>query len=76
MGLRDIFAALPAGLEHTKEGGVMPVVPTQGVDPLHPVEVQLLLRDGAHQPCLEEGGPPLLQGPGASDISLCGTKNR
>lgn len=60
----------PLGVEDAEEGGASPVLPRQREDGPQVVEVDVALGQRALQPGLLEGGPLLLQGPSAAQVTL------
>lgn len=60
----------PLGVEDAEEGGSAPVLARQREDGPQVVEGDVALGEGALQPGFLEGGPLLLQGPGAAQIPL------
>lgn len=66
----------PLGVEDAIEGGGAPVGAWQGEDCPQVVEGDVSLGERTHQPGLLEGGPLLLQGPGAPQITLRGETHK
>lgn len=60
----------PLGVEDPEEGGPAPVGARQGEDGPQVVEGDVALGEAALQTRLLEGGPLLLQSPGASQVPL------
>lgn len=64
----------PLGMEDAVEGGASPVLARQREHSSEVVEGDMALWEGALQPGFLEGGPLLLQGPGATQVPLRQTR--